>query len=192
MGIGVTEGVERSLVSLESMPTSDDEGCLTCKETRYVLDENQQARPCQCTRERRIHSRLPQRYWRARLNDFSPAVIEPALAWLLDPQDGLRISGPPGTGKTHLAAALVRHRCEQVQPAKFRQFSAIYRKLRECYSNNHSDRGELAELFDAPFLVLDDLGAGGLTDFERRVTLDILNERLNACQPTVVTSNWSL
>lgn len=41
-------------------------------------------------------------------------------------------------------------------------------------------------------LIIDDLGSGGLSDFERRTTLDILNGRINALRPTIVTSNWDL
>lgn len=44
----------------------------------------------------------------------------------------------------------------------------------------------------APMLILDDIGAGGLSDHERRILLDVLDRRGNDCRPTVVTTNLSL
>jgi DNA replication protein DnaC len=41
-------------------------------------------------------------------------------------------------------------------------------------------------------LVLDDLGAGSLSDHERRCTLELLDKRLDAMRPTVVTTNWTI
>jgi len=41
-------------------------------------------------------------------------------------------------------------------------------------------------------LVLDDLGAGSLSDHERRCTLELLDKRLDAMCPTVVTTNWTI
>lgn len=171
---------------------SDDGGCPQCRGALFLFNEKKQMVPCGCTVETRVRAHLPKRYWSAGLTSFSDRVMHQVLAWTLDPRDGLRITGPAGTGKTFLAAALVRHRWEQGEPALFRPLSSIYREMRECYSAHKSEKEYLARLFNAPFLVLDDLGAGGLSDFERRTVLEILDERLNECRPTVVTSNWTL
>jgi hypothetical protein len=53
-------------------------------------------------------------------------------------------------------------------------------------------RSLMRPYLDASLLALDDLGAGGLSDFERRVTLEIFDRRLNDRRPTVVTTNWEL
>lgn len=39
---------------------------------------------------------------------------------------------------------------------------------------------------------MDDLGAGSLSDHERRCTLELLDRRLDAMRPTVVTTNWTI
>jgi DNA replication protein DnaC len=148
--------------------------------------------PCPCQVERRIRITIPERYWAAKLSDCSQIIFEQVLAWLLSPTDGLRLCGSVGTGKTHCAAGIVRHIAEQEKPVKFRSFSQIYRDLRECYTLNRNEQDVLRELFKAPFLVLDDLGAGSLSDFERRSVTDILDERMGNLRPTVVTTNWSL
>lgn len=151
------------------------------------------AHPCPCTVERRVQLRIPQVYWQARLTDFEAPLIGKVLAWLRQSNTaGLRLFGPVGTGKTHLAVAIVRHREEQNKTAKFHRFASVYRDCRECYAKNLGEREVLGDLFTTPFLVLDDLGAGGLTDFERRTTLDILDERILGKLPTVITTNWDL
>ena len=50
----------------------------------------------------------------------------------------------------------------------------------------------MQEYAEIPLLVLDDLGAGSLSDHERRCTLELLERRLNAMRPTVVTTNWTI
>jgi len=50
----------------------------------------------------------------------------------------------------------------------------------------------MSTLEKSRFLVLDDLGAGSLSDCERRYTLELIDTRLNSMRPTIVTSNWNL
>jgi len=90
--------------------------------------------------------------------------------------------GAPSTGAPDFA---VRH----YSPA---EIAELYAALRECCRLNTSEAEVLRPYAAAPLVVLDDLGAGGLTDFERRATLEILDQRLNQLRPTVVTTNWEL
>jgi DNA replication protein DnaC len=50
----------------------------------------------------------------------------------------------------------------------------------------------LTRLTDAEFLVLDDVGAGSLSDHERRSTLHLLDRRINHLRPTIITSNLTV
>jgi len=141
---------------------------------------------------RKIASRLPPRYRDASLADFSERISGLILEHLAKPTDGILIWGPVGTGKTHLAAAATRHILETRVNAVFERFAKFYADLRECVRRHLPEDSIFGPMVHAPWLVLDDLGAGSLSDHERRSTLELLDRRLNNLLPTVVTTNWSL
>jgi DNA replication protein DnaC len=167
------------------------ENCSLCRGTGYRL-ENGKSFPCDCSRERRIVSRLPVRYRTASLNDFSSQIQEAVHFALARKTDGLLITGPVGTGKTHLAAAIVRHLVRLGNDAIFRRCAKFYSDLRNAYQENASEESILVPIASAAFVVMDDLGAGSLSDHERRSTLELLDRRLNENLPTIVTTNWTL
>jgi DNA replication protein DnaC len=149
---------------------------------------------CDCSFERRVVARLPERYREASLLDFPKAIQDFVTAWFGSQGDGLFLTGEVGTGKTHLAAAIVRTLVLIRREAYFKSCSAFYAAIRKCYGP-HSETTEdmvMREYTSHKYLVLDDLGAGSLSDHERRCTLDLLNDRMNKCWPTIITSNWGL
>lgn len=149
------------------------------------------ARECGCLAEKRVQSRLPKRFREASLMHFPETIRNFALDWLAKPKDGLLIAGPVGTGKTHLAAALVRTLLLIKQEASFRRCSDLYSDLRESYRVESGEEVVLSRYTRHKFLFLDDLGAGSLSDHERRFTLEVLDRRLNDLLPTCVTTNWN-
>jgi len=148
--------------------------------------------PCYCLLERRVQKQLPPLYRRATLQDLSEPLQQNVLRWLRKPQRGLLISGPAGTGKTHMAATIVRESIKRAQNAVFQRAAELYAALRGCYAGAQFESQVLVPLVKASLLTLDDLGAGSLSDHERRYALEILDCRANGEMPTVVTTNWSL
>lgn len=179
---------------MDVSPTSpsNNQPC-PCGGVGYVPGERGYV-PCPCQLERRIARELPERFRQARLADFTPAVIQTVRAWLSNPKEGLLFTGPVGAGKTHLAAAIVRERFETNRKATFRRFADFYAEIRECFSGktDTSEREILRPYLEDPFLVVDDLGSGSLSDFERRAALEVIDQRSNYCRPMVLTTNWSL
>jgi chromosomal replication initiation ATPase DnaA len=165
--------------------------CSQCGDAGYVV-ANGKARQCECLLEKRVSSSLPPRYRNASLLDFPQRIQSVVLDWIATPGDGLLLTGAVGTGKTYLAAAITRTHVMIHHPVMFRKCADLYAAMREAYRLNLSESTVLETYLKPRMLALDDLGAGSLSDHERRVTLDVLDQRLEACLPTVVTTNWSL
>ena len=149
---------------------------------------------CECLAERVIRAAIPPKYHRACLADFDPVFIETKIiSWLGNPTESMVLIGEAGSGKTHLASAILRALFEIGKKAKFCRASDLYLEIRQSYDGH--DLGEMAIMArycSTPMLILDDIGAGSLSDHERRILLDVLDRRGNDCRPTVVTTNLSL
>lgn len=173
-------------------PTPSPSECDICGGMGWVAIEGEGARACICQRERAIRRELPPRYHGARLADFSAPVRERIARWLKNPADGLLLCGPAGCGKTFLSAAIVRERIETRRKCAFRRMAQLYADLREAFRADTAESEVLRPYIDSEMIVLDDLGAGALSDFERRAALDVVDARLNSLRPTIVTTNLDL
>src|SRR6266446_4789855 len=184
---------QRQASTPTSNPSEQAPDCSECRGTGWKMKDGR-ASLCACAIERKIHAALPERYWPAKLDDFSGTAYELVMDWLFNPSDGLFITGPCGTGKTHLGAAIVRQFITKGVNVKMARCADFYRDVREMFKGE-SQGGEsaiMSPLEKARYLILDDLGAGSLSDCERRYSLELLDVRLNKLRPTIVTSNWSV
>ena len=106
------------------------------------------------------------------------------------PKGWLVLSGPHGSGKTHLAAAIA-NRCISVgKPTFFIYVTDLIDHLRYSFSPD----SELAyrELFDqvknSPILILDGVSSRTSTPWAQEKLIQILNHRAAGKMPTVVTT----
>ncbi|MDP3761527.1 MAG: ATP-binding protein [Ramlibacter sp.] len=113
-------------------------------------------------------------------------------AFHADQGNGLWLIGPPGTGKSHLGAAMVgdvinRH-TKRAYIASARQ---IVRRLRATWRRDASENEEeVLEAFGLPaLLVLDEVGLGFGTEGEQIQLLDVIDLRYTLKRPTVLLSN---
>ena len=98
---------------------------------------------------------------------------------------GVLLIGDVGTGKTHLAAAIVIELISQNTPAMFMTSIDLFSVLRDF----ESQKDRLKKIKSVPLLVIDDLGKEKITDWNREQLFTIINTRYENYLPVVITSN---
>jgi DNA replication protein DnaC len=104
---------------------------------------------------------------------------------------GLYLCGGVGTGKTHLAVAVLNEVVRKKRvPSLFVTVPEFLDNLREAYNKPGRDLDEWMDAVqNADFLVLDDLGSERVTVWVRERIFVIVNHRYREQLPTVFTSN---
>lgn len=105
---------------------------------------------------------------------------------------GLILSGLPGTGKSHLAAAIMLHVIGPRLWVQYISCMAMIRAVRDTWrkDSEKSERKILANFGrDIDLLVVDEVGVQYGTDGEQTILFEILDRRYNEMRPTILLTN---
>lgn len=123
-------------------------------------------------------------------SSFRKAYHE-AQKFVANKEGWLIITGPSGTGKTHLAAAIGNALLEQGDPVKFISIPNLLDHFRSALSSetetNYDDTFQ--QTIEAPILILDDLSVNNLSGWAEEKLDQILTHRYNRRMPTIVTTS---
>lgn len=216
------------------MPNADS-ACSLCHGTGFITTPPSErypqgaSAPCPCVRRalqrRRLAALMQQSgldretILRWSFDSFCPAAAradeagrrtlartkEACQAFALNPCGWLVLSGPCGSGKSHLAYAIAGARLRARRPVYIASVPVLLQALRDGYNASSlptpSEPGRppslpfsqrLAAVRDAELLILDDLGAENSTPWTTDVLFQIIDYRHIRRLPLVVTTNVNL
>lgn len=185
--------------------------CAQCDDTGWKpVDTNGIRRVvrCDCWRERVGEMRLadaniPKRYQHCTLdtlrayNDSLKDAVASAKRFVESypvVDRGLLLLGHAGVGKTHIAVGVLRAVIQKTAVrGLFYDTRELLKTIRSTYDPvvRTSETSVLRPVMEAPFLVLDDLGAERPTDWVEETMNLIVNTRYNERRMTLFTSNYS-
>lgn len=113
------------------------------------------------------------------------------------------ITGGVGTGKTHLAFAILNQEEKKLERNGYRYYSSSFVRyvtvkemidnVRKCWSKTSDsyDVEEVNKYKEIPLLIIDEIGVQYGSDSERIELFEIFNERYNNMLPSIVISNYN-
>lgn len=106
----------------------------------------------------------------------------------------LVMTGRPGTGKTHLAVAIMRALIEQHDIDTYMTTAQrIIRAMRDSWrqSSNRTEYEVLSFYCEKDLLVIDEVGMQHGTDSERLLVSEVINTRYERMLPIILISNYT-
>ena len=101
------------------------------------------------------------------------------------------MSGPAGSGKSHLSMAILKSYLESGEKtALFVSYSHVVRLIKDSFNNRDSiytQNNIMSLLTNVDLLVMDDIGSENNSDFSEELLTDVLDGRVS----TIITTNLS-
>lgn len=181
--------------------------CPDCEEIRIATERQAEAQKQAERAQARLEAMLgeaaiPKRFMGRSLDNFR--VDNPGQADALDVAreyaenfaahaergDGLVFAGLPGTGKSHLATAIMQSLMPQVG-SLYVTCSGLIRAVRDTWSRNslRSESEVLQAFSTVPLLVVDEVGATAGSDNEQSLIFEVLDRRYREVLPTILLTN---
>jgi DNA replication protein DnaC len=190
--------------------------CPKCSGTGWkgvVRDGIQAVERCECVLAERVgnllaNAGIPPLYRNASFDNFNTTPDNPVSNRILQhaltqaasfareypygtKRQGLLLIGDPGTGKTHLAVAVIKRLIQRGFGCVFFDYQNLLERMRAGYdpAAGASQREAYRTALDCEVLLLDDLGAHRVTDWVEDTVTSLITYRYNNNKPIIATTN---
>lgn len=179
--------------------------CPKCaEEIEQQQKKYQEKKQQQLLQERLFKSNIPLRYKNAKVDNYEiknekqrKAIKD--ILWFIDNyriSTGIILIGKTGTGKTHLACAILKTIIEKDNiSGKFIDFAKLMRIIKESW-NKDSEKSETEILYkychQLDILVIDEIGIQFGSNTEKLYLTEIINDRYNSLKPTILIANMTI
>lgn len=109
-------------------------------------------------------------------------------------KNSLLITGPKGTGKTHLAAAIANQLMAEGVPVVFATMIDLLAKIKSSFEKHGAtnSENEIMRLYKTTdLLIIDDIGKEQPTEWALTKIYQIINARYEDYKPMIITSNYT-
>lgn len=126
--------------------------------------------------------------------DIDSDILEKVSEWLKNPRYILLLTGTPGTGKTHLLAAIINDKWgkyEENKELRYFRDDKLYRESKLVIQQHNWDpASEMLRKCSCKYLVIDDFGVI-TSDYKINCWEEIIDYRLSYGEknPTIITTN---
>lgn len=138
-----------------------------------------------------VAARIPDRH--AGVSDFDGAewlVARDRLMGRLGTGFIAGMLGNRGTGKTQMAAALIRETCQREASAIYVKAMDLFLDIRRAYQmEDECEADRIATYITPRLLVIDEFGVRGESPWEDRLVTHIIDKRYDAGRDTILISN---
>jgi DNA replication protein DnaC len=185
--------------------------CPICNDRRFIKVIKQGyefEKPCECTiLEHKIsifnNARIPGRFFDCSVENYEDLggnqkrIKYETLDFIsrLEPNKGKGIlfSGPTGTGKTHLAVAILKFAIFELGlKAVFIDFFEFTALIKQGYGRGVSEMDLILPLLDNDLICIDELGKGRNTEWELGILDQFMSRAYNDNKILVITTNYPL
>lgn len=186
--------------SRHPIPQSSEIQCELCRDTGHISIEAGVVR-CECQKQRIIAKKLssiPARFRTASFANYQPIDGKQTRAkerMSAEFTKSYYISGPYGTGKTHLATAQYIQLVRIEQPCMFLTMGELINELRRAeleQDTYYCQVREKCRYADRFHLFIDDLDKFKPTDFKAEALFDLIDTVYKRNLMLTITSNYSL
>ena len=103
-------------------------------------------------------------------------------------------SKKPGTGKTHLAVALMRKLMQEgFFEIHFISSPFLFLDIKNSFDNKECSESSIIKKYCGyGFLIIDDIGVEKISEWAQQIWYMIIDQRYSEMRPTIFTSNMSL